>query len=192
MSKEIDGDCRQGFKPTITGKALAKVALGPSLFILAALFFLFFLGFSQVEAASKDTRKNSESAVKPEKSSKKTRSRRSKKGEEKVEESEEEEEEAKEESIFLAESEESQKYVPDIFRCADCGYEQDEPGKCPDHERDPLVQVISMGKNPLEPPEVDGNEDILTDLPLTGLKFRKPRTIASPTKEIGKEKMTEK
>lgn len=96
------------------------------------------------------------------------------------------------ESLFLPESEEGQGYHPDVYRCAECGYEQDEPGACPDHDANPLVQVISMGKNPLEPPEVDGNEDILTDIPLKDLKFRKTTPIPGSDKTAtGSENLEE-
>jgi hypothetical protein len=89
------------------------------------------------------------------------------------------EEEKKQESLFLAEPDENQAYVPEIFRCGECGYEQDEPGNCPDHALAPLTLVLSKGKNPLEPTEVDGNEDLLVDIPLTGLAFKKAGAVGS-------------
>lgn len=84
------------------------------------------------------------------------------------------------EDLFLREGKENQKFLPDIFRCPECGYEQDEPGTCPDHDESVLVLVRSKGKNPLEPSEVDGNEDIVVDIPLTGLSLKKA-TPASGT-----------
>lgn len=83
------------------------------------------------------------------------------------------------EDLFLREGKENQKFLPDIFRCPECGYEQDEPGSCPDHDESVLVLVRSKGKNPLEPSEVDGNEDIVVDIPLTGLSLKK----AAPASE---------
>lgn len=84
------------------------------------------------------------------------------------------------EDLFLREGKDNQKFLPDIFRCPECGYEQDEPGTCPDHDESPLVLVRSQGKNPLEPPDVDGNEDIVVDIPLTGLSLKKA-PVASGT-----------
>ncbi len=77
------------------------------------------------------------------------------------------------EDLFLREGKENQKFLPDIFRCPECGYEQDEPGFCPDHDESVLILVRSKGKNPLEPSEVDGNEDIVVDIPLTGLSLKR-------------------
>ena len=77
------------------------------------------------------------------------------------------------EDLFLREGKENQKFLPDIYRCPECGYEQDEPGTCPDHDESALVLVRSKGKNPLEPSDVDGNEDIVVDIPLTGLSIKK-------------------
>jgi len=85
-------------------------------------------------------------------------------------------EDAKEEEgddLFLQEVKENQEYLPDMYRCPECGYEQDETGNCPDHEGTPLVLVLTKGKNPLEPPDVDGNEDLIVDMPLTGLNIKK-------------------
>ena len=62
--------------------------------------------------------------------------------------------------------------MPDIYRCPDCGYEQDEAGFCPDHTTLELVKIISDVKNPLTPSELDGNEDILVDVPLN-IDFKK-------------------
>lgn len=77
------------------------------------------------------------------------------------------------ESLFLQEGEKMIDYVPDIYRCPECGYEQDEPGTCPDHNTLDLVKVISKGRDPLEPAEFDGNEDIIVDVPLKNLLFKK-------------------
>lgn len=87
------------------------------------------------------------------------------------------------EDLFLREGKENQKFLPDIFRCPECGYEQDEPGTCPDHDESALILVRSKGKNPLEPSEVDGNEDIVVDIPLTGLSLKKaaPASGTVPT-----------
>ncbi len=77
-----------------------------------------------------------------------------------------------ENSDFLADNEKAKSYMPDIYRCPDCGYEQDEPGFCPDHTTLELVKVISNVNNPLAPSELDGNEDILVDVPLH-IEFKK-------------------
>lgn len=82
------------------------------------------------------------------------------------------------EDLFLREGKDNQKFLPDIFRCPECGYEQDEPGTCPDHDESALILVRSKGKNPLEPSEVDGNEDIIVDIPLTGLSLKKSATAS--------------
>ena len=73
---------------------------------------------------------------------------------------------------LLMDSEKSRDYMPDIYRCPDCGYEQDEAGFCPDHTTLELVKIISDTKNPLAPSELDGNEDILVDVPLN-IDFKK-------------------
>lgn len=87
-----------------------------------------------------------------------------------------------EEGLFLPESPETQDWLPDIWRCPECGYEQDEPGTCPDHTDTELVKVLAQGKNPLAPAELDGNEDLVVDIPLTGLALRKtPVTTATGT-----------
>jgi len=89
--------------------------------------------------------------------------------------------------LFLPEVEENQEYMSEIYRCGECGYEQDEPGNCPDHDDVELVLVASKGRNPLEPPELDGNEDLVADMPLKGLEFRKNKQPenASSTAKIG-------
>lgn len=77
-----------------------------------------------------------------------------------------------EEQLFLKEGAGQEKFLPDVYRCPECGYEQDESGACPDHDQFALVKVLSQGKNPLAPTEVDGNEDLIVDIPLTGLTLR--------------------
>ena len=81
-------------------------------------------------------------------------------------------EESKDDSGLLQDLDKAKSYMPDIYRCPDCGYEQDEPGFCPDHSTLELVKVISDVKDPLAPTELDGNEDILVDVPLH-LEFKK-------------------
>ncbi len=93
-----------------------------------------------------------------------------KKGKQKVADAEEEKQQ--EDTELLADTENSKSYMPDIYRCPDCGYEQDEPGTCPDHSSLELIKVISAGKDPLAPQELDGNEDILVDVPLN-IQFKK-------------------
>ncbi len=77
-----------------------------------------------------------------------------------------------ESSDFLADNDKAKSYMPDIYRCPDCGYEQDEAGFCPDHTTLELVKVISDVNSPLAPSELDGNEDILVDVPLH-IEFKK-------------------
>jgi len=91
-----------------------------------------------------------------------------------------------EDSVFLKDAEKSMTYLPDIFRCPECGYEQDEPGNCPDHNTIELVKVLSRGRDPLEPAELDGNEDLIVDVPLKDLQFRKDVVVpvASETPEL--------
>ena len=98
----------------------------------------------------------------------KDRKEKGKKAEEKKETADQE----KGESLFLPETAENQTHVTELYRCPDCGYEQDEAGFCPDHDEQALTLVLSQGRNPLEPAEVDGNEDLLVDLPLSGLQFK--------------------
>ena len=110
-----------------------------------------------------------------------------KKKSEKATEAEDKDKEAPDDDLFLAETKENQTWLPDLFRCPECGYEQDESGTCPDHLETTLVLVRVEGKNPLEPPEVDGNEDLIVDMPVTGLVFKKAATasgsasVARPT-----------
>ena len=76
--------------------------------------------------------------------------------------------------LLLMDNEKAKSYMPDIFRCPDCGYEQDEEGYCPDHTTLELVKVISKDNNPLAPKELDGNEDILVDVPLN-INFKRDK-----------------
>lgn len=85
------------------------------------------------------------------------------------------------ESMFLADSQKTVDYLPDIFRCPECGYEQDEPGTCPDHSTVELIKILARGRDPLEPGELDGNEDIVVDIPLKNLKFKKDAVIQTAT-----------
>lgn len=134
--------------------------------LLFALFSLLLLADMPICAADREARKGDEASSAE---SKKRREKTSDK--EKKTDSTEAEESG--EDLFLREGKENQKFLPDIFRCPECGYEQDEPGTCPDHDESVLILVRSKGKNPLEPSEVDGNEDIVVDIPLTGLSLKK-------------------
>ncbi|PKL46355.1 MAG: hypothetical protein CVV42_16705 [Candidatus Riflebacteria bacterium HGW-Riflebacteria-2] len=78
-----------------------------------------------------------------------------------------------EEPMFLQEAANTASFMPDIYRCPECGYEQDEEGYCPDHSAIALVKVLSAGRDPLAPSELDGNEDIIVDIPLKNIEFRK-------------------
>lgn len=84
---------------------------------------------------------------------------------------------------FLPDTEENREFLPELFRCSECGYEQDEEGYCPDHTEIELIKILSRGRDPLEPPELDGNEDIIVDIPLRGLQFRKP-SVATTSEEL--------
>lgn len=88
------------------------------------------------------------------------------------------------ESLFLADSEKTIDYMPDVFRCSECGYEQDEPGTCPDHNTLDLVQVLSRGRDPLEPSELDGNEDVIVDIPLKNLQFKKEAVLSTASEAV--------
>ncbi len=87
---------------------------------------------------------------------------------------------------LLMDNEKSRDYMPDIFRCPDCGYEQDEAGFCPDHTTLELVKIISDVKNPLAPSELDGNEDILVDVPLN-IDFKKDELEKKNDESASKE-----
>ncbi|MFZ5952342.1 MAG: hypothetical protein ACOYXC_16690 [Candidatus Rifleibacteriota bacterium] len=118
------------------------------------------------------------------------KSKKSSDKEKKKSEKKEKTDEAKKGSdeLFLKEEEANTRFMPDIFRCPECGYEQDEPGFCPDHDKIELTKVLSRGRDPLEPTELDGNEDILVDVPLKNLEFRKEVNleVASETEPVGK------
>jgi hypothetical protein len=85
--------------------------------------------------------------------------------------------------LFLQESKQNVEFLPDIYKCPECGYEQDEPGSCPDHNDMELVKVLSKGRDPLEPSELDGNEDIIVDIPLKNLEFRKDNILKTLTRK---------
>ena len=73
----------------------------------------------------------------------------------------------------LPEPDLAKNYVPDIYRCPECGYEQDISGTCPDHTTVDLVIIRDKARNPLAPVEYDGNEDIIVDIPLKNVVFKK-------------------
>ncbi len=110
-------------------------------------------------------------------------SNKSKKTENKSDEkSKDSDSEIKDDSGLLQDNDKAKSYMPDIYRCPDCGYEQDEPGFCPDHSSLELVKVISDSKNPLAPTEFDGNEDILVDVPLH-IEFKKDDIESKKTED---------
>lgn len=104
---------------------------------------------------------------------------------------EEEKKKASGEDLFLTEQAANANFLPDIYRCAECGYEQDEPGFCPDHTEAELVKVPARGRDPLEPVELDGNEDILVDIPLRNLEFRKDAVLKNASEAEALPKKTE-
>ncbi|MDD3148878.1 MAG: hypothetical protein PHD82_16415 [Candidatus Riflebacteria bacterium] len=93
-----------------------------------------------------------------------------------------------EDPLFLKEAEKAREFLPDLYRCPECGYEQDEPGTCPDHNTLELVKVLSRGRDPLEPAELDGNEDIIVDIPLKDLQFKKENVIQTASESVPTEK----
>jgi len=121
--------------------------------------------YSRLEAARK-SRKNNKKNEKSNKSSQKK----------------EEKTEKKDSDSFLPDNDNAKSYMPDIYRCPDCGYEQDEAGFCPDHVTLELVKIISNAKDPMVPNELDGNEDILVDVPLN-IVFKKDDLEAKKTDE---------
>ena len=123
---------------------------------------------SSLYAASKRTKKNS------------------KKSEKKADE-EKKETKKEDDSELLQDNEKSRDYMPDIYRCPDCGYEQDEAGFCPDHVSLALVKVITDNKDPLAPSEYDGNEDILVDVPLN-IQFKKDEIESKKNEENQNQK----
>ncbi|MDD3000958.1 MAG: hypothetical protein PHF29_04325 [Candidatus Riflebacteria bacterium] len=76
-------------------------------------------------------------------------------------------------SDYLPEPDSAKSYVPDIYRCPECGYEQDVIGTCPDHATIDLVFIRDKARDPLAPAEYDGNEDIIVDIPLKNVVFKK-------------------
>ncbi len=89
-----------------------------------------------------------------------------------------------EDSTFIMDTEKARDYLPDIYRCPECGYEQDEPGTCPDHNTMELIKVLSRGRDPLEPAELDGNEDLIVDIPLKDLQFKKEIVVPAATETV--------
>ncbi len=123
-------------------------------------------GFSILDNSGSDFREKYSASAASKRNSKKNK-KESKKSEKK-----DDVEEKKEDTELLMDNELARDYMPDIYRCPDCGYEQDEPGYCPDHVSLELIKIISDPKDPLAPSELDGNEDILVDIPLN-IQFKK-------------------
>lgn len=123
-------------------------------------------GFSILDNSGSDLREKYSASAASKRNSKKNK-KESKKSEKKVDV-----EEKKEDTELLMDNKLARDYMPDIYRCPDCGYEQDEPGYCPDHVSLELIKIISDPKDPLAPSELDGNEDILVDIPLN-IQFKK-------------------
>lgn len=121
--------------------------------------------YSKIEAARK-SRKNNKKNEKSNTSSQKKEEKSAK----------------KDSDSFLPDNDNAKSYMPDIYRCPDCGYEQDEAGFCPDHVTLELVKIISNPKDPMAPNELDGNEDILVDVPLN-IVFKKDDLEAKKTEE---------
>ncbi len=107
-----------------------------------------------------------------------------------TEEKKQETAEKADESDYLTDQEEALEYVPDIYRCAECGYEQDTPGTCPDHTTAELVKIADKARNPLAPVEYDGNEDIIVDIPLKNVVFRKEQLVEEKKSEESTENKT--
>ena len=122
--------------------------------------------FSRLEAARKSNKNNKAKKADKKSSAKKQESNTSKESD----------------TGFIQDNDKSKGYMPDIYRCPDCGYEQDESGYCPDHVTLELVKVISNPKDPMAPSELDGNEDILVDVPLN-IQFKKDEIEAKKTEE---------
>jgi hypothetical protein len=97
-------------------------------------------------------------------------------------------------SDYLPESDLAKDYIPEIYRCPECGYEQDSPGLCPDHSLIQLALIVDRTKNPLAPTEYDGNEDILVDIPLKNLVFKKEQLSdeATDSEDTANDKAKEK
>lgn len=146
--------------------------------VMITLLALLGAGFSSVQPVFAQGSEKAKVADKSKKSSKKTDAKAS-----------DAEISEKDEDLFLKEEEANLKFLPDIYRCSECGYEQDEPGFCPDHNEVELVKVLAKGRDPLEPAELDGNEDILVDIPLKNLEFRKDAVLstASESEDLDKK-----
>lgn len=160
---------------------LADIFRSKTVVMITLLAFLG-AGFSYVQPVFAQGSEKAKTAEKGTKSSKKS----SKKSDVKASDAEVSE---KDEDLFLKEEEANLKFLPDIYRCSECGYEQDEPGFCPDHNEVELVKVLAKGRDPLEPAELDGNEDILVDIPLKNLEFRKDAVLktASESEDLNKK-----
>jgi hypothetical protein len=94
------------------------------------------------------------------------------------------------ESGLLPDNDKAISYMPDIYRCPECGYEQDESGFCPDHATIELIKIISNPNDPLAPAELDGNEDILVDIPLN-IQFKKDELESKKSLEDSKKEKSE-
>jgi hypothetical protein len=144
--------------------------------LLTALFFLTFtFTFGILDTPFSGASAQDKKPKKPSKSQNKTDNKDSK----------------SESSDFLPESDLAKDYVPEIYRCPECGYEQDLPGTCPDHSLVELSLIVDRTKNPLAPSEYDGNEDILVDIPLKNLSFKKEQLSTDDSEESKADKKTE-
>ena len=146
------------------------VFAGAGFSVLDNLSLPFIKNASRLEAARRSKKSN-----KSNKSDKKSESKKD--SNEKLNE---------DDSGFLADKDKARSYMPDIYRCPDCGYEQDEEGYCPDHATLELVKVISNPKDPMAPSELDGNEDILVDVHLN-IVFKKDEIEAKKKDEKASE-----
>jgi hypothetical protein len=149
-------------------------------FVVYTLIALLGAGFSYYSPVfSQESRKTIKNSETTKKSSLRNKS----------EKSDKEENAGIDQELFLQEEESNVKFLPDIFRCPECGYEQDEAGYCPDHNEIELVKILAKGRDPLEPTELDGNEDIIVDIPLKNLEFRKDAVLntASPSETLEKK-----
>ena len=89
----------------------------------------------------------------------------------------------------LPEPDLAKNYVPDIYRCPDCGYEQDVSGTCPDHPTVDLVIIRDKARNPLAPVEYDGTK-IFVDIPLK-MCFKKEISKITKQKSLTIQKPTQ-
>lgn len=152
-------------KINIISLALFFIIACTGLPCLDAIISCDFFNFSKAEAA----RKNKKSSKNSKKSSK-------------TETKSTEKNESNEDLGLLVDSDKTKSYMPDIYRCSECGYEQDEEGFCPDHSTLKLVKIISNQNDPLAPAELDGNEDILVDIPLN-IQFKKDDIESDKTED---------